>query len=123
MADVIPIFYNIFGISIEIVFLVVLIVFGIILIKNKNILKIDRRKIALFLILFILFSYMPILYVTFEGSFSLLEIIEKVIKSNADQLGFMDIGSLIIFLPLLLIISYLLSCLTIFTYSKFKNQK
>jgi len=48
MADVIPIFYNIFGISIEIVFLVVLIVFGIILIKNKNILKIDRRKIRKF---------------------------------------------------------------------------
>jgi len=61
--------------------------------------------------------------VTFEGNFSLLEIIGKVIKNDADQLVFMDIGSLIISLPLLLTVSYLLSYLTIFTYSKFKNQK
>ena len=66
---------------------------------------------------------MPILWMTFEDSFSLLEIIGKVIKNDADQLVFMDIGSLIISLPLLLTVSYLLSYLTIFTYSKFKNQK
>lgn len=115
-----PIMYNIFGIPIGLAFLIVLVTSGIILIKEKNILKPDRRKFSLFLMLFILFSYLPIQWCSFKGNFSLLGIIKNLLGPDKD---FLDFASLIISLPFLIIISYLFSCLIVFVYDKFRTKK
>jgi len=117
----VPMMYNIFGIPIkELAVLIVLVISGIILMKGKNILKPDLRKLPLFLMLFILFSYLPIQWRSLEGNFSLLGTIKTLLWPDRD---FPDFASLIISLPLLLIISYLLSCLIVYVHDKFRDKK
>lgn len=124
--DITPMIYGILGISVELVFLLVLIVLGIILIKEKNILRLNRRNLILFLALFIFLSCMPILGVSFIHDSSLLGIIEKEISGYPGfDSSFVSLYRvyLIVFTSLLLIISYILSCLSIFVYDKFRAKK
>lgn len=123
----IPMVCAVFGVNIEFVILIILIISVIILIKNKKILKIDLRRFVLSLMLFSLLFFLPIFWMPFIHEFSLFEVVKEFLNppNRTGDVPGRVIGDIIPFslFPLLLIISYLFSCFTISIYDKFKKKK
>lgn len=133
--DITPMIITIFGIDVGLVFFAILIISGIFLLRKRKILKPDKRKLFIFLLFFLFLSSIPILWVSFMHSSSLLDIAREEISEYFRYSGiyhdtiilperdFLNKFCLIIFTPLLLIIAYLSSCGIVSIHDKFKTKK
>ena len=127
--------YNILGINSGCIFLFILIILGIILIKNRNILKPNKGNFIAFLVLFTFLSLIPILdlstHVTRPEIASLFQFFIDFLNDECPPLFFgcrcgkfdSHGESLLIIFSLLAIISYTFSCLMISAYDKFKIKR
>ena len=120
-----PMMYSILGISTDFLIIIIPVILGIILVKNRNILNPNKAKIILFLFLFILFSCLPVLWVPFIHDFSLLDVLKREIfgyRGFDSSAANLYRHCSLICIPFLLIISYLLSCISVTIY-KSKTKK